>query len=77
MFGKVTNRSAISTLNLNERLLIDPNDIFYGSNANFQENSREVIKHINSKYLTTIKADKKSRYIYAAEEFKELLMINK
>lgn len=72
-FGKLSNRSAISTLNRTEMVFIDDLEIFYIDEDTSEVVCDEILHQINFNYFMTITENKKPRYMLAAEEFKETI----
>ncbi len=72
-FGKLSNRSAISTLNRTERMFIEDLEIFYMDEDTGKVVCDEILHEINFNYFMTITENKKTRYMLTGEEFKETL----
>lgn len=69
--NKLTDRSIISTLNRNQMILVDSINI--ANEIDDDGTCRGLNKFVNFDYLQTITLNKKPRYFYPAEEFKNLL----
>lgn len=72
-FSKLTDKSAISTLNRTQWTFADDGYRFYDYIENGILNTREINKRVNTDWLFTQKINGKTDYFYAADKFKELL----
>lgn len=72
-FSKLTDKSAISTLNHTQLSFADDGNRFYDFIANGILNTREINKMVNTDWLFTQKINGKTEYFFTADRFKELL----
>lgn len=71
--SKLTDKSAISTLNRTQLTFAEDGYRFYDFIENGILNTREINKKVNTDWLFTQKINGKTEYFYAADKFKELL----
>lgn len=72
-FSKLTDKSAIATLNRTQLSFANDGYRFYSFIENGILKSREINKMINKDWLFTQKINGETEYFYAADKFKELL----
>lgn len=72
-FSKLTDKSAISTLNHTQLSFAHDGYRFYDFIENGILNTREINKRVNTDWLFTQKINSKKEYYFTAERFKELL----
>lgn len=73
-FSKLTDKSAISTLNRTQWTFAEDGYRFYDYIENGILNTREINKKVNTDWIFTQKINGKTEYFYAADKFKELLI---
>jgi hypothetical protein len=72
-FDKLTDKSAISTLNRTQMTFADDGYRFYEYIENGVLKTRRINKEINTNWLFTQKINGKTEYFYAKDRFRELL----
>lgn len=72
-FSKLTDKSAIATLNRTQLSFAEDGDRFYDFIENGILKTKEINRLVNTKWLFTQTVNKKTEYFYAAEKFKQLL----
>jgi len=72
-FSKLTDKSAISTLNRTQWMFAEDGYRFYDFIENGILNTRKINKLVNTDWLFTQKINGKTEYFYAADKFKKLL----
>ena len=72
-FSKLTDKSAISTLNRTQLTFADDGYRFYDFIENGILNTRKINKLVNTDWLFTQTENGKTDYFYAADKFKQLL----
>lgn len=73
-FSKLTDKSAIATLNHTQLYFADDGYRFFDFIKNGILNTREINKKINTEWFFTQKINGKTEYFHAADKFKELLI---
>lgn len=73
-FDKLTDKSAIATLNFTQRSFADDGYRFYEFIRDGILHTLEINHAVNFNWLFTMKADKKADYFYSGEKFKELVL---
>lgn len=73
-FAKLTDKSAIATLNTTQTRFADDGYRFYDFIRDGILHSLEINHAVNFEWLFTMKADRKTEYFYAGEKFRELVM---
>lgn len=72
-FSKLTDKSAISTLNRTQWTFAEDGYRFYDFIENGILNTRKINKLVNTDWLFTQKTNGTTEYFYAADKFKKLL----
>ncbi|NVP23169.1 DUF6933 domain-containing protein [Treponema phagedenis] len=73
-FAKLTNRSAISTLNLIQRELLDDGRLFSTHLKDGILHTIEINRFINFKWIFGVRLMEKDGHVYAGDRFRELLL---
>lgn len=73
-FAKLTDKSAIATLNTTQSRFAEDGYRFYNYIRDGILHTLEINHDVNFKWLFTMKADKNADYFYAGEKFRELLL---
>ena len=73
-FSKLTDKSAISTLNRTQWTFAEDGYRFYDFIENGILNTRKINKLVNTDWLFTQKINGKTEYFYAVDKFKEVLI---
>ena len=73
-FSKLTDKSAISTLNRTQWTFAEDGYRFYDFIENGILNTREINKRVNTDWLFTQKTNGETEYFYAVDKFKEVLI---
>lgn len=73
-FEKLTDKSAIATLNTTQSRFADDGYRFYEFIWDGILHTLEINHAVNFKWLFTVKIDGKTEYIYAGEKFKEIVL---
>lgn len=73
-FDKLTDKSAIATLNTTQSRFADDGYRFYEFIRDGILHTLEINHAVNFNWLFTMKADKKTDYFYSGEKFKELVL---
>lgn len=73
-FAKLTDKSAIATLNTTQRGFADDGYRFYEFLRGGILHTMEINYAVNFKWLFTIKNNGKTEYIYAGEKFREIVL---
>lgn len=72
-FDKLTDKSAISTLNRTQMTFADDGYRFYKYIENGILKTRQINEEVNTRWLFTQKINGKSEYLYAKDRLRELL----
>lgn len=73
-FGKLTDKSAIATLNTTQRIFLDDGYYLYDFIRDGILHTREVNFKVNFKYLTTVNVNGKKDYHYPGEVFRDMAL---
>lgn len=73
-FGRLTDKSAIATLNTTQRTFLDDGNYLYDFIQDGILHTREVNYKVNFKYLTTVNVDGKKDYHYPGEVFRDIVL---
>lgn len=73
-FDKLTDKSAIATLNTTQSIFADDGYRFYEFIKDGILHTLAINHAVNFNWLFTMKADKKTDYFYSGEKFKELVL---
>lgn len=73
-FAKLTDKSAIATLNTTQSNFADDGYRFYEFIRDGVLHTMEINCAVNFKWLFTMKINEKTEYIYAGEKFKEIVL---
>lgn len=73
-FEKLTDRSAIATLNTTQSRFADDGDFFYKFIRDGILHTMEINYEVNFKWPVTMKINGKTEYIYAGEKFREIVL---
>lgn len=73
-FAKLTDKSAIATLNTTQRGFADDGYRFYEFIQGGVLHSMEINHSINFKWLFSMKTDGKTEYFYAGKKFREIVL---
>ena len=73
-FAKLTDKSAIATLNTTQSRFTDDGYRFYEFIRDGILHTMEINKEVNFNWLFTMKINGKTEYIYAGEKFREILL---
>lgn len=73
-FAKLTDKSAISTLNTTQKQFADDGCHFYEFVRDGILHTMEINYIVNFEWLFTMKIDEKTEYIYAGKKFRELVL---
>lgn len=73
-FAKLTDKSAIATLNTTQSRFAGDGYHFYEFIRGGILHSMEINHDVNFKWLFTMKTDEKTEYFYAGEKFRELVL---
>lgn len=75
-FEKLTDKSAIATLNTTQRQFADNGYCFYEFIRDGVLHTLEINHAVNFNWLFTMKINGRTEYIYAGEKFREIVLAN-
>ncbi|MFV0363825.1 MAG: DUF6933 domain-containing protein [Suipraeoptans sp.] len=73
-FSKISDKSAIATLNYTQKYFLDDGDRFYEFICKGILKTMEINKQVNFNWLFTMKSAGKTDYFYAGEKFREHIL---